>query len=480
VSRPGAAVRPDSSDGRTSDAFDRASTVPACLTALAESGVIFLPVQESVREITGAHTGPLVAVWAFVPMFIAAVWLTTVWRRSAWSTYLLIAAATLVAVLQTFVWAHGTPGRMAGVLVLALLVALRVATLAGRDWREPVGTSFGIGAMAALIEVALAGGATQPWPTLIGPVVVIFFAASLASRAASVRLEGTGGRTQVASEVRAPGSVVRLAGPFVAALVVVLTIMTLGGGGHGLFHWVGLAILAVFAGILIGTAWVLSPIALVLGWVGDRLHLDLFSWLRGHLARRPGLHGIDRNVKGHASTIEQMLEVVTFILVVWFLVWLIRRRRRFRLGPIGRPRAGPDVVALPTEVGVEMPHRRFGIRRELPEVTVRRLYAEALLALERRGVRKADHLTPAEFVPIVGAAFPQMRVSFENLTRAYEDVRYGDREITHERAARLRERRSLMLETFRSAPRADAPPDDGGGNGAGVPRSLRSSNGWAS
>jgi hypothetical protein len=332
--------------------------------------------------------------------------------------------------------------------------------------------------MAVLIEVALAGGATQPWPTLIGPVVVTFFAASLASRAASVRLEETGGQTKVGSEARAPGSVVRLAVPFVLALAVVLAVMTLGGGGHGLFHWVGVAILAALAGVLIAAAWVLSPIALVLGWVGDRLHFDLFAWLRGHLTRIPGLHGIDRNVKGQASLIEQLLELVTFILVTWLLIWLIRRRRKFRLGPIGRPRPGPNAVALPVEVGVEASHKRFGIRRELPEVTVRRLYAEALLALERRGVRKADHFTPAEFVPVAGAAFPQMRVSFEKLTRAYEDVRYGDREITHERVARLKERRSLMLETFRSAPRADAPDD--GGKGADAAPPIRSSNGWAS
>jgi Domain of unknown function (DUF4129) len=473
----GAAGAPGSSEP-TSDAFDRASTTPACLAALAESGVIFLPLQETVREITGAHTGPLVAGWAFVPMFLVAVWLTTIWRRSAWGTYVLIAAATLVASLQTFVWAHGTPGRMAGVLTLSLLIALRIATLAGRDWREPIAASFGIGAMAALIEVAIAPGATPPWPALIGPVVVTFFVASVASRAASVRLEQTGTQVRAASELRAPGSVIRLAVPCVAALLVLLALMSAGGGGHGVFHWVGLLILGVLAGILITAAFVLSPIAIVLGWIGDRLNLDLFSWLRKRFERFPGFSNIDRNVKGHASTIEVMLEVITFVLVIALLVWLIRRRRRVRLGPIGRPRPAPDVIALQQEVGTEAPRRRFGIRRELPEVTVRRFYAEALLALERRGVRKPDHLTPAEFVPIVGAAFPAVKVSFENLTRAYEDVRYGDRDITLDRVARLRERRSLMLETFRTAARADAPADEDA-SAAQAPL-TRSADGWAS
>ena len=474
----GHARRSDEAAGSRSDAFDRASTTPACLAALAESGVIFLPLQETVREVTGAHTGPLVEVWAFVPMFVLAVWLTTVWRRSAWSTYLLIAAATLVAVLQAFVWAHGTPGRMAGVLTLSLLIALRVATLAGRDWREPIAASLGIGAMAALIEVAIAPGATPPWPALIGPVVVTFFVASLASRAASVRLEETGARTRAGSELRAPGSVIRLAVPCVAAFLVVLALMSAGGGSHGVFHWVGLLILGAFAALLIAVAWVLSPIALVLGWVGNWLNLDLFSWLRSRFERFPGFANIDRNVKGHASTMEQMLEVITFVFVVWLLLWMIRRRRRVRVGPIGRPRPGSDVVALAAEVNAEAPRRRFGIRRELPEVTVRRFYAEALLALERRDVRKPDHLTPAEFVPMVGAAFPAVRPSFENLTRAYEDVRYGDRDITSERVARLRDRRSRMLETFRSAPRADAPADEDASPGDAS--ATRSSDGWAS
>jgi hypothetical protein len=65
-------------------------------------------------------------------------------------------------------------------------------------------------------------------------------------------------------------------------------------------------------------------------------------------------------------------------------------------------------------------------RRELPDDRIRRWYAEALLALDRSGVSKDGSLTPAEFEPVVGEAFPEAREGFGALTRAYEDVRYGD------------------------------------------------------
>jgi hypothetical protein len=103
--------------------------------------------------------------------------------------------------------------------------------------------------------------------------------------------------------------------------------------------------------------------------------------------------------------------------------------------------------------------RSFGFRRELPEVLVRRWYAEVLLLLERRGLAKPAHLTPAEFVPVVARAFPSVRPSFEDLTRAYEDVRYGEREITRDRLARLKDRRPILMETLRASERADVDAD---------------------
>jgi hypothetical protein len=168
---------------------------------------------------------------------------------------------------------------------------------------------------------------------------------------------------------------------------------------------------------------------------------------------------VGRRVTGHASVIERALEVVVLLGAVALLVWLIRRRRRLRLGPIARRPARPDVAVAATRGGpVERIRQALRPRRELPEVTVRRYYAEALLALERRELPKPDHLTPAEFALDVGHAFPSVRAAFEDLTRAYEHVRYGDRQITHEWLDRLTQRRSILLETIRSGERADVAP----------------------
>jgi len=342
---------------------------------------------------------------------------------------------------------------------VTLLVALRAATLAARDWRDPIGASLGITALGLLLEVAVAGEAIQPWPRLIGPVIVVFFVGALASRVASVRIQEAGrSRAPVPVELGTPGAPLRLAAPAILAIGAMLALVAFGGGRGGPLYWVGVGLLSALAAALLAAAWVLSPIAIVAAWIGERLHINLFAWLRGRLRRVPFLTGIDRNVRGHASFLQQMLEVLSMLAAIGLLILLIRRRRRVRLGAIARPPV-PDVVPTSFRAdAVGAVRRRFGIRRELPEVTVRRLYAEALLGLERRDLPKPDHLTPAEFAPLVAAAFPAVRSSFDDLTHAYEDVRYGEREITHARVARLRERRSPMLETIRSAERSDAPP----------------------
>ena len=125
--------------GTTADrAIDRASVVPACLAALAEAGVIFLPLQEVVREMTFAKGGPLVAWQAFVPLFVAAVGAATWFRRSARMTSVAAGAALAVGLLQAVIWGRGTPFAGAAAVLLSLAVALRVVTLAARDHRDPV------------------------------------------------------------------------------------------------------------------------------------------------------------------------------------------------------------------------------------------------------------------------------------------------------------------------------------------------------
>ncbi|MGH7393524.1 MAG: transglutaminase TgpA family protein [Candidatus Rokuibacteriota bacterium] len=56
-------------------------------------------------------------------------------------------------------------------------------------------------------------------------------------------------------------------------------------------------------------------------------------------------------------------------------------------------------------------------------------YRRALRALARRGLRPASVETAREFASRVSAAFPPAADSFAHITRAYETVRFGDRDL---------------------------------------------------
>jgi hypothetical protein len=450
-----------SPEEREAAARDRAGVLPACLAATAEAGVVFLPVQEVVREVSAATGGPLVWWPVFGTLFIGGVGLATAFRRSRWSITAVAVGATAAGVTQAVVWGRAAAVvAWVGILVLALLAGLRVATLSARDWRDPIAASVVIAGAWLLVEVAVAGGATQPWPSLIGPIVLLFFLCSLASRAASVRIEEAGKpRASIVREARSRGNATRLAVPILLGLACVLVLMVAGGGQGGFLRWIGIGVFAAIAGVLIAAAWLLSPLLVPIGWVLGLLNLDLLGFLQQTFRRLPLLGNIGRKVTGHASTFERILEVTALLGAVALLVWLIRRRRRLRFAPGGRRAERPDLAVTPVRGGpVERVRAALRPRRELPEATVRRYYAEALLALERRGLPKPDHLTPAEFAVDVERAFPTVRAAFDDLTRAYEHVRYGDRQITLNWLERLTGRRSILLETFRSVERADVAP----------------------
>jgi hypothetical protein len=105
-----------------------------------------------------------------------------------------------------------------------------------------------------------------------------------------------------------------------------------------------------------------------------------------------------------------------------------------------------------------MSGRRRG-RRDLPREQVRRWYAEILLLLESRGLKKPVATTPGEYVGIVGEAFPESRPGFEALTRAYEQVRYAARALDRATMQRLRRDREAAASVIRQAKRADLPED---------------------
>jgi hypothetical protein len=453
--------RPRTPQERAAAAADRAAVLPAALAATGEAGVLFLPIQEIVREVSAATGGPLVWWPVFGALFVVGVGLGTALRRSRWSVTAIGIGAAAAGVAQAAVWDRGG-GVVSwiGILVLALLGGLRMVTLAARDWRDPITASVVIGGAWLLVEVAVSGSAPQPWPTLIGPVVLLFFLCSLASRAASVRIED-GGRVPggIRREMRARGHGTRMSLPVLLGVTLVLVLMVVGGGHGGFLRWIGIGVFAALAGVLIAATWVLSPLLVPIGWIVGLINLDLLGFLQQTFRKLPVFGNIGRHVTGHASVLERALEVVVLLGAVALLIWLIRRRRRLRLGPIARRPARPDVAVAATKGGpVERLRQALRPRRELPEVTVRRYYAEVLLALERRELPKPDHLTPAEFAMDVGHAFPSVRSMFDDLTRAYEHVRYGDRQITIQWLDRLTERRSILLETIRAGERADVAP----------------------
>jgi hypothetical protein len=439
---------------------DRASLTPAGFAALAEAGVIFLPLQEVVRELTSAHGGPLMAWPVFTGLFVVGVLAATARRLSRWSVTVAIGGAALIGILQSWGWGHGGAFAAAGVVVLSLAVSLRVMSLAAHDWREPIAASIAGGAAVLLLEVAVGSDAPHPWPTLMGPIIAVFFVASLASRAASVRIEEAGlPRARLDRELRAGGTSARMALPALVALTAMLGLVAAGAGHGGFLDRAGQALGLAAIGVLTVVAWIISPLAIPIAWLARFVHLDLFGLFHRLSARLPA--GVARPSDSHASVMERGIQVVAFLAVAALIVWLIRRRRRLMLGPISHRPPPPAVAPAAFDARPSFRERRnFGLRRELPEVTVRRWYAEALLALERRDLRKPSHLTPAEFAPFVGRAFPSVRSAFEQLTHAYEDVRYGEREITAERLSGLKQRRTLLLETFRSRERADSPPPE--------------------
>src|SRR5439155_1344974 len=153
---------------------------------------------------------------------------------------------------------HAGPGAVPGTILVALAVGLRAVMLALRDWRDPIGLSILMGALAALILIGLGGAAGGVWRSLLPIVVLVFFVGSLASRAASVRLEDIQPGPEASTlDGDAGRRVPATWGDAVLAVLVVLTgllaVLALTGGGDVLRAAVGLLL-----GVLItATAWLL-------------------------------------------------------------------------------------------------------------------------------------------------------------------------------------------------------------------------------
>jgi Domain of unknown function (DUF4129) len=429
----------------------RASVPAAALAALAESGIVYLPLEVVARETTLAASGGFFRHYlAFAALFVAGTALATALRRSRRFGVAVVAGAVAVGVAQSAWWGGGgTAGALVAV-GLGLAAGLRIATLALRDWRDPIQASFGWGAGVLLAEIVLASGAGQSG--FLAVIAPQFFVASLASRAASVRLaEGPGLNRRDARRWT------RLALGLAAAGGVLVGVAAVLGAHGGVLEVVVRVVPLAIYGLLYGLSFVALQALKPVGWVLGRIGWDIrgVQAVFARFRRRVGGLVDDAPSPGEAGAAlwQRALGLALILAALGLLTWLIIRRRREWAWA---DRAQPEITEADRPAAPRLTSRRRGRRRrrELPEDAVRRWYAETLLDLERRGTVRPATATPGEFLGDVGEAHPDCAASFAALTRAYEDVRYGGRRPDPSDLSALAVHREVLAEAIHRAPRA--------------------------
>jgi hypothetical protein len=424
--------------------------VPAALlAALAESGLLFLPLWLLVVEEGGASGGPLASYPAFVALFTGSVAAATAFRHSPAMPSAVAAGAIGVGLAQALVWGEGGLAGAGLVAVLALLVAFRAVVLAHRDWRDPVAESFVVGTLVLLAEVVLGtGGEGSVWEPYLPAVAAQFFLGSLGSRAASVWLAGRIGTIpDRGSRPRLRSAVLTLGG--LSAVLVAAAVL---GAPHGILPRAGGFALFLLGQIVYGLAFVMSrTIAGPIAWLVEQLDIDL-SFVTEAARNLEGFLGRGRPRAASGSSPLLRFIGVAVLAAVGFL--LFRAIRRYReLAGMARAGVRPEPESTTDRMGRRPGLRRrpANRRRELPADRVRRWYAEALLAMERLGLPKPPSGTPGEYLRTVSSAFPECAGGFTALTRAYEDVRYGGEALPIAALDRLDASRQTMMAALRRA-----------------------------
>ena len=428
----------------------------AALAGLAEAGLAFLIVAEVATEGANAKVGPLLIYPVFLALFTGGVVLGMRLRGIRAYAAGALGVGVVLALLQGLAWGHGDVLGVSLLIVVMAFAAARTVTLVRRDWSEPVEGSFLGGAAVLLLEVALAPSATRLWQRLIPFVVVLFFVGSLASRAVSMTvLERS--RKDAAPVRRARDDLPRPAA-FLAILVALMGLAALLGSSNGLLQRLGGPVYDVAVLIIVGSGWLLARIIYVPAYgIFHLLHINL-AGLRA-LAER--LHDVAVHpARGRGGGKDWLVRLAGFAFLagVGYLLarttgrWLRQLQREHT--PTRKPAVmTEDVIAF----GAPRGERRPFLRRELPADVIRRWYAEALVALEGRGLARPSGATPAEYLADVARAFPTTGAAFAQLTRAYEDVRYGSLAVDRAVVRRLNEGRAAMMDSFRrEAPVAPA------------------------
>lgn len=308
--------------------------------------------------------------------------------------------------------------------------------------------SFGWGAGILLVEVVLGGSIGTTWRAHLPVIVVMFFAGSLASRATSIRLTGVPVVPEDGGSA-APGRRLPLVVLALLGAPILLMAMLVGAGGLELL---GRVVQPLLVFLVSAVAFVVSQIARPIIWLADLVELDL-SAIQEFLGRiRTGDDGVlpEEPVAGGSPVVLRLLGLLVVVAILAVLVRFIRSLRRESEGWWGESEEPPAPRPEPVGPRVKIPRRR-SIRRELPEESVRRWYAEALLVLERKGLPRPAGVTPDEYLRVVGEAFPECRHGFHALTRAYERVRYGSRQLSREDLDTLEPRRGHVMEVLQRA-----------------------------
>ncbi|HET9723835.1 MAG TPA: DUF4129 domain-containing protein [Actinomycetota bacterium] len=394
----------------------------AGLAALAEAGLVYLPAHLVLSDVAETEVGVLAGAFPFVAAYVAGVVLACRFRVSSATT----AAAAVVAVVAGVWLGRADLAAVPIAVIVALLVALRGVTLAMRDWREPIFASIGVGAVVLGIETLLAGGALPAWRPPLLVFIPAFFVGALCSRMVTVWAPLEGSDPARMAWIRRAG----LAMAGLGAAVATAAFLTVRGGVlERVGAWLSPAGNFLLSAFIAVVALAARPILWALRAVGvdpEAVRRALEEW-RSRL-------DTDRAVEAATRPATTWWSRLFALLVLLGIAWLLYRAlRRLRAGVGAYEQVDPRAarsrgVPLPeAEASATTPLPRRG---GLPSETVRRWYADALLALHDRGLPKPPALTPAEYVPQVVEVFPDVADGFRRLTAMYEDARYGNRRFS--------------------------------------------------
>ncbi len=391
----------------------------AGLAALAEAGIVYLPAHLVLTDAAELEIGIRAGIVPFVVTYVTAVLLACRFRGSANVTM----AAAVGAVLAGIALGGADLESTVLAVLVTMMVTLRAVSLGLRDWREPIHAQIGVGALVLGIEAMLAAGALAPWRVPLLVFVPTFFLGALASRATTVWAHVDGGR----------GSATRQAAVATIALGGVMAGAAILAVRGGLFERVGAwlspvanVVISVFASIVVV---VLRP----LFWMLDRIGIDpealqelLEEWRRRAEVNR----AVETVARADAPWWNRIVPLLILVGIGWLLYRSLRRLRP-DLGAFERTNSHEGEARIAALADGPGSIRRLLPRRSPPPAdVVRRWYAQVLMSLDERGMRKEPSLTPSEFLPQVVEAFPDVERGFVRLTRMYEDVRYGNRHVS--------------------------------------------------